>query len=161
MLKLKDYLEEELAKICVLEAKTNKTLVVSVDEADEIYKQIQLELMNDQDVVEEMLRMEQLEVEASLAATVTCPLCFRTNLMQENGHIYCPNVAVRRCEFQVDMRSCGFDLAQLKNRLENRVAQHACSNTPVFMFESENGGQASPCCLIMMCESCGFMQSVF
>lgn len=84
----KDYLEEELQKICLLEATTQPELKITVDEANDIYKQIQLELIPQSlgeytdDELLEILSKEELDEKISQEAIsnninsyVVCPLC--------------------------------------------------------------------------------------
>lgn len=154
---MKDYLQEELKKICILEAKTNKSLISS-DEADEIYSQIQQELLTER-LIEEYAQMEAMEEEMALnqkshRSVVVCPVCVKSNLVEDRSSIWCENVSVGACEFKINGHPNGLDLAQLAARLEAACHEHPCLNTPVFMYES------SPCCLLMACEQCNFTKSI-
>ena len=153
---LKDYLEEELQKIMLLEAKTSSSLL-SIDEASDIYKQIQQELiseLNDQQI-EEILRNEDFEQEMVLqnAANnkfhnVCCPVCFKANLKQEFNQVFCPN-----CNFGYDVQKVKIDLNQLASRLDEAMRNHLCNDVPLFMFRNSE--------LLMLCEKCDFMLSIF
>ncbi len=166
---MRDYLDEELEKICLLEAKTNNSLI-TIDEAAEIYKQIQSELLPssyydlDDEQLEEIIKRQDLEQDLVVAASneankiVVCPVCMKSNLTQTDSRIYCPNsVNNNSCSFRLDTSVVKINLSELASRLQNSTSEHSCHNVPEFMFENTS---ESSYCLIMLCDKCGFMQSI-
>ena len=120
-------MQEELEKICLLEAKTNPNLITS-DEAYEIYQQIQKELLPQYDTNQLDDYLKMLEIEEKLFEdsinninnnflSVICPICFKSNLVQQNSIINCEN----SCNFKLDVVKTGIDMNQLKLRLDNAM----------------------------------------
>jgi hypothetical protein len=179
--KIKDYLQEELEKICLLEAKTNHNLITS-DEAYEIYQQIQQELLpqydtNQLDDYLKMLEIEEKLFEDSINninnnfSSIICPICFKSNLVQQNLMISCEN----GCDFKLDTVKTGIDMNQLKFRLDKAMGLHEnCSEIPQFQFKNAQSMDknelvvlsqlstlpSASCFLIMSCDKCQFMEMV-
>jgi len=175
-------LEEELQKICLLEATTKPELKISVDEAAEIMRQIQQELIptvGDEELLE-ILRQEELNElinqEAILnnsSINVVCPLCLKSNLEQSTPTlICCKNKAV--CSFHVDQTQINLDFAGLSVRLDKALAAHGCNQVPCFQFKggilpgSQDAdmlmnltGSVRASFLLMSCENCQFMEFIF
>jgi hypothetical protein len=161
--KLKDYLEEELQKICLLEANTNKALI-TVDEAFDIYRQIQAELIPsqfDDQQIEEIIHRQDIEEETAINAiktkSIVCPICMKSNLVQDGSFIYCKSLLSNSCSFKLDTSIVKINIQELGTRLENAVRQHTCNDVPLFMFTN---AEPNSCYLIMMCESCQYMHSI-
>lgn len=169
--KLKDYLEEELNKICLLEAKSES---LPLDAALEIYQQIQHELIPleytdnqlseyyEYDQLNEMINNEAIYNQ--LHAVVVCPICQKANLKKENNLIKCTS-----CSFQITTQ---FELSDLSMRLEHAIKQHPCNDIPVFEYKNYvdkndavlmsqlglSSNQSS--FLIMSCDKCSFTQFI-
>ncbi len=168
--KLRDYLDEELEKICLLEAKTNHSLI-TIDEAAEIYKQIQSEVLPsslydlDDAQLEDIIKRQDLEQELAVSAStktaaevVVCPVCMKANLTEGNFYIFCPNsINNISCSFRLNTSVVKFGLSGLTVRLQRAMGDHSCHHVPEFMFE--NAAESSYC-LIMLCDKCGFMHSI-
>ncbi|CAF0703806.1 unnamed protein product [Brachionus calyciflorus] len=173
--KIKDYLEEELEKICLLEAKSE---AITVDEALEIYKQIQNELipqdfdeaqLNDllkQQEMEEMLNQESITYALSdKNSHVFCPVCQKEFLTQENSFVYCKNVLKNRCNFKISCQETNLDLDKLAERLELALRNHNCNEVPIFQFKTKDqmsrsdlifvsqlyGSQPVASCFLLIC----------
>lgn len=182
--KIKDYLEEELEKICLLEAENNS---ISVDEALEIYKQIQEEIIpNNVDEVQlnELLNnqereelMNQDSIYHALSdeySRIFCPICQKEFLTQENSIIFCRNFLKNACNFKINCHETNLDLVKLADRLNNVLLNHSCSEIPIFQFKTKdqmshndlilisqlNPSPISSCFLIFSCENCSLMQSI-
>lgn len=177
----KDYLEEELEKICLLEATTKPELKISVDEAIDIYRQIQKELIptsfaeyNDDELSEILMREEMQEfshreaISNNSETKVICPLCQKTNLITNGPMIQCKN----SCDFKVD--SATMNLNDLSERLSAAISHHDCNNLPIFQYKSniQSGsqdaallkqlyGSTNSSFLLMSCENCNFMEFIF
>jgi hypothetical protein len=158
-------LEEELQKICLLEARTNASLM-NVDEAPEIYKQIQLELLQDLEdtQLEAILNMQDFEREmatSSSAATTTtqlvCPVCMKGSLQESSSQIFCSRASLGSCGFRVSTAVVRMNLGELAGRLQTAVAEHSCDSVPQFIFENSSAESLN---LIIMCEKCRFMRSI-
>lgn len=156
--KFRDYLEEELEKICLLEAQTNS---ITIDEAIEMYKEIQGELLPtyDDKQLEEIIQSQQYE-ESILNAVlnnnlyVICPICQRANLSETHEQIYCRNSS--QCHFKIEKsKANNIDLSTLQTRLETCVKQHECSEPPRFQFKTSES--VTSCFLLMSCDKCEFM----
>lgn len=184
--KFKDYLEEELEKICLLEAESNS---ISVDEALKIYKQIQEEIIpNDLDEaqLEELLKSQEREEmlnQDSIChalsdeySRIFCPICQKEFLTQENSIIYCKNLLKNNCNFKINANETNLDLPKLADRLNKALLNHNCSEVPSFQFKTKDQmsqndlilinllssfpSPNSSCFLIMSCENCSLMQSI-
>lgn len=181
--KIKDYLEEELQKICLLEATTKPELKISVDEAAEIMRQIQLELIpaqiSDEELIE-ILRLEEqndmMNQEAILnnsSIYVVCPLCQKSSLEQSTPSlITCKNTAA--CNFKIDQTQVKCDLNELSVRLQKALASHNCSQVPYFQSRSDIvpgsqdanmlmglTGSFRSSFLLMSCDTCNLMEFIF
>ncbi len=187
--KIKDYLQEELQKICLLEATLNPNLI-TIDEAEDIYRQIQIEILPQYDIEASQLDdyLRQLEIEEKLFEDsiltsnnnfkqIICPVCQKSNLIQTQSWLKCQ----KDCGFRVDSIKTGIDVNQLEQRLEIAMNKHEnCNEIPQFQFKTfESVGsnantinneqilfsqlstlpQAS-CLLIMTCEKCQLMHMV-
>ncbi|RMZ95081.1 calpain-3 isoform X2 [Brachionus plicatilis] len=182
--KFKDYLEEELEKICLLEAESN---AISVDEALEIYKQIQEEIIpNDLDEaqLDELLKSQEREelmnqdsIYHALSdefSRIFCPICQKEFLVQENSVIYCKNFLKKNCNFRINCYEARIDLPKLAERLNTALVNHNCSEVPSFQFKTKDQMSQSDlilinqlssfpthsCFLVMSCENCSLMQSL-
>lgn len=173
---MKDYLESELQKICLLEAKTNPTFI-SIDEATDIYNQIQMELLsfksfkdiNDNEI-EDFMRNIENDNQLSLEETI-CPICQKANLLEANSMIAC---SATQCPFKIDMNKSGMDLSQLTARLQSLIRQHTCDEIPRFQFKSSDAitnndlvmlnqftsGKQVSFYLIATCDNCNFLDVI-
>lgn len=160
----------------MLEAKSN---LISIDEAIEIYKQIQAELSAslldpDQELIEEILKGEEAQQNLSEdTSSIMCPVCQKANLIEENNQIRCRNSGVR-CNFAMDTSRSGLTLYELGRRLEIAVHNHTCNEIPTFEFRSIDPTNRNDvifitqlscqpntnCLLLMSCENCNFMHSL-
>jgi hypothetical protein len=180
----KDYLEEELEKICLLEATTQPELKISTDEALAIYKQIQNELIpqeyaeyTDEQLSEifesgeliEKLNQEDIFYNLNKNITVICPLCQKSNLVEDKSSIICQNV--HSCNFKIDIRKTNVDLFELARRLDYSIAHHECDGVPHFQFKTSDNSNDSilfdqlsaskaTCFLLMTCDKCSLMEFV-
>lgn len=157
------YLEDELKKICLLEAKD----IMTEDEAIEMYCQMKNELFESvadiESVIEEQAMAERWEQE-TLAKTkeVICPVCQKENL-EESGKsmIVCKNHNHGMCQFKFNAASSGVrDLDDVAERLQAALQKHPCSEVPKFLFRFLDEADHSSS-LLFYCESCGFMQKIF
>lgn len=179
----KDYLEEELEKICLLEASTKPELKISIDEAIDIYKQIQKELIptsfagyNDEELIE-ILKQEEMQelgnqeaISNNSGTNVICPLCQKTNLITNGSFIQCKD----SCDFRIDMTSMNISLSGLSERLSAAISHHDCNNRPVFQYKTniqpgsqdaaflkQLSGSTNSSFLLMSCDNCNFMEFIF
>lgn len=173
-----------MEKICLLEAENNS---ISVDEALEIYRQIQEEIIpNDLDEAQlnELLNnqereelMNQDSIYHALSdeySRIFCPVCQKEFLTQENSVIFCKNLQKNCCNFKVNCHETNLDLVKLAQRLNNALINHSCSEVPSFQFKTKdqmshndlilinqlNSCPVTSCFLIMSCENCSLMQSI-
>ena len=120
--KLKDYLEDELNKICLLEANIES---LPLDAALEMYQIMQSELIPNQysdEQLQEYYEYEQAnENMYSEVMTVVCPMCQKSSLIQTNKQI----VKCNECLFAM---KTNLSLGELALKLNNALDQHACSN---------------------------------
>ena len=176
--KIKDYLEDELQKICLLEANSSRN-VISVDEALDIYSQIQSELIpisltdiNENQIEEYLKNLEEDEQSVrEESSNVCCPVCQRSNLVERNSMITCSSHA---CTFKIDMQKSGLTLSRLHARLEHVMGQHACTELPCFQFKSAemfnksdlimlgqfNAASSASFFLMISCEHCNFLDLI-
>ena len=144
--------------------------MISIDEAVDIYKQIQNELIPsqfsslDDHQIEEIIRAQEQEEELVLNAstlankTIVCPICIKANLVQEKNFIYCQNFQINSCNFILDCSKINrMSLDELGRRLNESIKQHSCNETPIFMF---NNSDMKSFDLMLICDSCGHLQSL-
>ncbi len=181
----KDYLELELQKICLLEATTQPELKINPDEAAEIYRQIQLELIPTsygeftEEQLLEILQQEEMNemlnqdaVKSNMNTVVVCPLCQKSNLVQEMNMIQCLNRG--GCDFRFNVMEVNLQLSELKERLYSAITKHECANVPSFEFKAgiqpntsdaevlaQLSGSNKSCFLLMSCDQCQDMQFIF
>ncbi len=181
----KDYLEQELQKICLLEATTQPELKINPDEAAEIYKQIQMELIPtsygefSEEQLLEILQQEEINemrnqeaVNSNLSTVVVCPVCQKSNLVQEQNLICCLNPA--GCSFRFDVMKMNLQLCELERRLKSAISKHECAYVPSFEFKTgiqpntkeaevlaQLSGSKQSCFLLMSCDKCQDMQFIF
>jgi hypothetical protein len=150
---LKDYLDDELEKICLLEAKVSDQLI-SIDEAADIYKQLQYELIQHQQYDDDVFYQHQEVEMPSINNHVICPLCQKSELSIDNKKfISCP-----KCFLWIDADARQMTLSDLNLCLENAVKQHNCPEIPYFkMFKEQENSNGT---LLMICENCDFFFSV-
>jgi hypothetical protein len=176
---LKNYLEIELQKICLLEANTNPNLVLSVDQANEIYSQIQNELsaqLSDKDDIEienilkNIENVDQLELDV-----LCCPVCKKSNVTEKDATIFCENSS--NCIFKIN--NSKLTLSQLKTRIDMSMSQHeestCCDKLPFFQFKNQEtivpsdlvmlqhfttSAQHVSFFLLVSCESCNFLDII-
>jgi len=144
--KLRDFLNEELEKICLLEADKN---LITIDEAINLYKEVQSEMLN-----QEYEDFEEAWLLSSQANdSVVCPMCQRTKLNEDNYNrvINCGN-----CGFKISTAQKKLTLAELAFKLQNAVAQHECAEVPYFQYCAESNEVD----LIMVCDKCSFMHCI-
>ena len=176
-----------MEKICLLEAQTES---ISIDDAIEMYKQIQEELIPisfgdlSDEQIEELLKSQEMEdkmnqenilyVSMNKISQVFCPICQKEFLKQEYPTIYCQNVVNNNCNFKIDCQETNLDLEKLAVRLEDAMRQHQCNEIPYFQFKTKNSMDkndlilfnqfsSSPnnsCFLLMSCDNCCFLQSI-
>lgn len=178
----KDYLEAELEKICLFEANTQPELKISPDEAMEILKQIQNELIPSgefsDEQLSEILYQEELKeiinnetIQNNSEIYVVCPLCQKNNLIMNGEDVVCRNSV--NCTFKME-KSLNLSLNGLSDRLETATGMHDCNNVPSFQFKNdvmENSeeakvlkqmsGSTHSSFLLMSCEKCNFMEFIF
>jgi hypothetical protein len=184
---MKDYIEIELQKICILHANTMQNLPsqISIDEAIEMYNQIQSELLsssksfkdfNDNEIEELMKSIENDQQSAledlSRSSTVCCPLCQKSNLYEKDQSTIVCNSS--KCNFNVDIHKSGFNLSLLNARLESILNEHKCSEIPCFQFKNVNefnnndyimlnqivGGKSVSFYLLATCQNCNFLDVI-
>lgn len=177
--KVIDFLEEELLKIFILEAKINPNLI-TLDEANDICNQVQKELLssnsfkdiNDNDIEEIMKHIENdnKSLEESFLS-LCCPICQKSNLFEADSMIKCIS---NKCEFVIDIKKSGINLSQLSARLKSILSQHMCSEMPSFQFKSAdnmtsndlvmlnqfNVNRQVPSFLIVSCHSCDLLEII-
>jgi hypothetical protein len=176
---LKDYLGEELEKICLLEAKANYE-TITIDEAIEIYKQIQSELLEldyDEKLAKEFLASDAPdETEFTSTDQVICPICQKASLFENPSQsIECES---NLCNFKLDcsQTTTKMSLQYLNSKLNTVVQMHCCNEVPKFEFkpiescspselillkEFSSSATLFNAFLLMHCDKCGFMQFVF
>ena len=151
---MRDFLHEELEKIMLLEANTNRNLI-TVDEVAEIYEQMKREIAESAEYsdeqLEELIRQQELSeldirssASDSVALNVVCPVCQKANLIEERtqqvSRLFCPNAADKAtCNFKLDTSVKGSEMLTLQSlgeRLEAAMRQHECSGAPRFQFKS-------------------------
>ena len=164
-MRVKDIIEEELEKICLLEAKTRPDLL-SIEEAAELREQIEREILlsiiqDEEDELNQRLikeyEAEQTQLEKSFEAdqaNVLCPICQRANLIENALQIVCENKRAGQCAFGVDKTRTCDSIADLARRLESAMSDHACMEVPSFHFD----GAVS---LKMLCGQCQFVKAIF
>lgn len=167
----KDYLEEELKKICLFEATTQPELKITSDQAMEIYKQIQLELVptslsefSDDQIAEifaieernEKINQKDIIDQMNNDITVICPLCQKSNLIQEDSNIICTNAPM--CNLRID--DSKLNLIGLSKRLGFALNQHDCSEVPIFQFNNMCTKSVKESHLIMTCNKCNLMEFI-
>ena len=149
---LKDYLDEELEKICLLNAKSNE--FIDYEEAMEIYKQIQDELSSSQ-YYDYDYEIEALTQEFTLnSPSCICPICQKFLLKSDLNSIYCSN-----CDFKINARKSDGDLLSLEclaQMLNEAVKEHGCSEIPAFQLVSDDDRLF----LMMSCDKCNFMKVI-
>ncbi len=170
-----------MQKICLLEANTEPELRITTDEALEIYKQIQAELIptSFSDYTDEQLseileneeRLEKLNQETILNnfnKSLVCPVCQKSNIYEENNMLICNNIS--GCKLKIDTLRCLVNLNELDRRLEIALAQHDCSEVPFFQFKARDedpvlfeqliANKDASCFLLMSCEKCNFLEFI-
>lgn len=166
--KVKDIIEQELEKICLLEAKTSPDLL-SIEEAAELYEQIEREILlsimqDEEDELNQRLlkeyEAEQSHLEKSFEderASILCPICQRANLREDADRIVCQNSAAGQCTFAVLKKTAagGVCIIELERRLESAMSDHACMEVPRFRLDD------SPVSLKMLCDKCQFAKVIF
>ena len=151
---LKDYLAEELEKICLFQATSNE---LSYDEAMEIYKQIQEELGSTQYYDYEK-EIDNICTQSSSFSCI-CPVCLKFNLNyldNEKSCIYCSN-----CNFRINTRKSNHEKLTIEcfaDLLNNSVKAHKCAEMPVFQQIIDDDGTQF---LILICDACNFMMVIF
>ena len=172
-------MDEELQKICLLEAKTSHDLI-TIDEAIDIYKQIQIELIsnsfkdiNDNQLEEILVNIDREEEfiknVTSNSSDIICPVCQRSNLVELDSMIACKNNS-KGCSFRIDTSTTKETLKEFAARLDSAIRQHQqeqCSEVPVFLFKTadrlnkneaflinELSCPSASCFLMMSCEKC-------
>lgn len=168
----------------MLEAESN---AISVDEALEIYKQIQEEIIPnnlDEAQLDELLKSQEREelmnqdsIYHALSdefSRIFCPICQKEFLAQENSVIYCKNFLKKNCNFRINCYEARIDLPKLAERLNTALVNHNCSEVPSFQFKTKDQMSQSDlilinqlssfpthsCFLVMSCENCSLMQSL-
>ncbi len=147
-----------------------------------IYQQIQQELLPKYDTnqLENYLKMLELEEKYyedlinyfnNNFLSVICPICYKSNLVQQNTLINCKN----SCNFKPDVVKTGIDMNQLKLRLDIVMDLHVnCFEVPQFQFMNNeimdknelvilshmSTLPSESCSLIMYCDKCNFLQMV-
>lgn len=144
---LKDYLNSELEKICLEEATKD---LISIDDANEIYKQIQYELsMEDMNqIIDENIRFNDDIFETK----VICPLCQKCELKETQYTIEC-----YQCQFKLNRIQSNIRLKDLSHLLEDAVTQHKCNEVPYFQT---SGSNVDEFILLMNCDKCNFMKFI-
>ena len=151
--KLNVYLDQELQRIFIEEAKD----MVSIDEAIEIYNSMRNEVFD-------MMLNEQLEQQDRDAESekqqVVCPLCQKANLTMRNGEIRCENSGQAGCQLVADAKQSGVsDLDELARRLDEASQQHPCHDVPKFLFRFLDEDLENS--LLIYCESCNYFRKIF
>jgi hypothetical protein len=144
---LKDYLNSELEKICFEEATKD---LISIDDAIDIYKQIQYELS-----IEDMNQImdENISLKDDIfEIKVICPLCQKCELEETQFTIEC-----KQCSFKLNTIQSNIRLKDLSYLLENAVAQHTCNEVPYFQT---SGSNIDEFILLMSCDKCNFMKFI-
>ena len=164
-MKVKDMIEQELEKICLLEAKTSPDLL-SIEEAAELYEQIEREILlsimqDEEDELNQRLLKEyeadQFQLEKSFEdeqACILCPICQRANLREDNGKIFCSNNQAGQCTFGVDKSATSVSILELGKRLEMAMGDHGCMEVPRFQLDNSAS-------LRMLCDKCQFAKVIF
>jgi len=175
---MKDCIEIELKKICILTANTmpNRPNLFSVDEAIDMYNQIQEELLLDNEIEEFMKYIQnddRLALEqTSKSSNVCCPVCQKSSLVEiDHSFIMCNS---NKCNFKVDINKSGLNMSLLCSRLENIINQHTCAEIPCFQFKNATdfnnndtimlnqfvGNKPVSFYLLASCESCNFFDVI-
>lgn len=183
----KDYLEQELEKICRLEAVTRPDLKITADEASELIRQIQLEMIPveygglsdeqlseifDAEEADEIMQREAIRQNDEGGVNVVCPVCQKASLIQREGVIGCP--AQNGCLFKVEKSQLDLTLGELAKLLDKAMSCHECTNVPSFEFKAgivansaeamllkQMTGSSRNCFLLMSCDKCQHMQYIF
>jgi hypothetical protein len=151
---LKDYLAEELEKICLFQATSNE--FISYDDAMEIYKQIQEELSTTEyyDYEKEVENMCRKNSDFSCI----CPICLKFDLKyldNNNSCIFCSN-----CNFRINTTKSNNEKLTIEcfaDLLNNSVKIHNCVGVPVFQQITDDDGSKF---LILICDACNYMKII-
>lgn len=170
---MKDYLDEELEKICLTEASASS--LISYDEAIEIYKQIQIEmasnLNNNNSIGNQPDYADYVDTTDDMIdfnnSCVICPLCQKCELNYTDSkfdHIYC-----KKCSFKINTnrnKSPSYNnkltLETLSTLLNTAVSEHNCTEKPNFelIIDDESDNPECTSVLLMNCNNCKFMKFI-
>ncbi|XP_071180487.1 RPA-interacting protein B-like [Mytilus edulis] len=142
-----------------IEMETDK-LDFDVDEYVTYFDDIQQELIQEEkrmiDEYENSLQQEEKSlctaIERLCTDEVICPVCQKSQLLQNKGIIFC------RCGLRIDTEQDCITLANVKSSLEEGINQHGttCEGEAVFSSVQDYGSNN----LLMSCKTCDWMYIV-
>lgn len=134
-----------------------------VDDVITLFDDIQEELLKEEKRIidefenyEKSLQEEEIQlcsaVERLCTEEVICPVCQKSQLLQNKGVIFCP------CGMRVNTEQDCITLANVKSSLEDGINQHSttCEGDPVFSAVQDYGSNN----LLMSCKTCDWMYIV-